>query len=1405
MDLAIVEHFLYRTGMVEECFLMVRQDQTSKDYLLIYFVPKPRYSEKELYSEIASNLSEIAPFCVVIALSALPLDSEGIVDGASLKRIGVIEPDIVREWERQLNDICGSQQVMIIEERNREPSAPLHLWDLLPDENENSSLCPETFDKATESGDNCVGKTREGHGGSANKLSISHGVELKYIPDAPQTLTDTLKRAAENYPDQGIIYLYKQQEEVFQSYSELLNDAQRILGGLRKLRLRPKDKVIFQFNDNREFLTSFWGCILGGFIPVPLGVATNYNENNASVNKLKETWKMMGHPEILASKSLGDAIRTLADNANLDGLRVHTFDQLISAEPTSDCHASGPSDVAIIMMTSGSTGQPKGVMLRNFNLLNRSMGSVQMNGFCQEDVSLNWMPLDHVAGIIFFHLRDVWLGCNQIQVPTELILQDPLRWLDFIERFKATITFAPNFAFALVNDHQEEIRKRRWDLSSMRFILNGAEAIVARTARAFMSLLIPYGLSPRAMFPAWGMSETSSGVIYSDRFSLETSTDDDPFVEVGSPIPGISMRIVDSASRVVAEGEVGSLEVRGTTVMMGYYERPELNDQIFTSDEWFRTGDLGFIKNGRLTITGREKDVIIINSINYYCHEIEGVVEQIKGIVPSYTAACALRDPASDTDRLAIFFHTNFSSPNELMELFKIIRRRVIENVGISPHYLLPVDKASIPKTEIGKIQRSKLVANFQKGAFRETLKSVDLMLSNSNTLPNWFFNSVWRPKRTNGFTARHGNGLCIVFVDNTGLGGCLASKLAEDGRNVILVTAGEDYATVDSNNYTIRAESEIDFIRLIAELKSKFEQLDRVFYLWPFSHYREEATFMDVEFMPYGAEFSLFYLVKALMREWETSQDVSVFVVASYSQRVLPDDRLSYGKAILKGIVRSVSRETSWLDCRLIDLPIDSVGSNADIILSESRLRTFDKLVAFRDRQRYVWRLKPTSFDSAKAGLLPFKHGGMYLVSGGLGGIGAEICAFMLKNFNAKLLLLGRTHFEGSLSTNGAQMEARREAYRRLLNLGGEIRYEALDICDLSRLKSVTADAELNWNCKLDGIIHLAGAFHEKAFVEENKESISEVFRPKIQGTWSLHQLIKDRPGKLFISFGSVNGHLGGYLVSAYAAANAFLDAFADYQRRECGLQSYCYSWSMWDEVGMSRGYAMKEFARSRGFFSLGEKQALDSWKSCLHHRQEECCIGLDATNQEIAGIVEAGPFPLKKCSICISNKVDRETSVKVKMVHLRDRFGVPYQCDFREIDDFPMMDNGVIDRASFLARLESGFKDSKGINAPGSELERITAQIWSEVLHREIHDIDENFFDVGGNSLLMAKVNYQINKKLRCNISMTELFQFPTIRKLAQYLSREETPIPLEDMAESQSKGAMRRNRMLKRRDTE
>ncbi|MGF1481431.1 MAG: SDR family NAD(P)-dependent oxidoreductase [Cyanophyceae cyanobacterium] len=545
------------------------------------------------------------------------------------------------------------------------------------------------------------------------QLSVSDGgsvPEAAFIP-----LSKVLQRAAQT--SAGIHQL-----DGSLPYAALLKQAEHILGGLRALGLKPQDRVIIQTTHAHFFTSVFWGCVLGGIVPVPLPVASR--STDAQARLLYQTWQLCDRPPIITEQALVDAIHA----SSLGAFAAVAVEELRQATPDSNYHVGQLDDVALMLMTSGSTGNPKGVMLSARNLLASAYGMATVNQLTAEDITLNWMPLEHVASLVMFHFTPAYLGCEQIHVPTEIILQAPLKWLDLIEQYRVTATWAPNFAYGLVNSHATTSQQRHWDLSSVRWMGNGAEAVVGRTARRFSELLAPHGLASSAISPGYGMSETCSGIAHS-----RLQTGDEPFVEVGAPIPGVCLRIVDADGHLVEAGTVGLLQVRGATVTSGYYRRPDLNP--FTDDGWFDTGDLGFLRQGRLTITGRQKDTIVINSANYYSHEIEAVVEALEGVAVSYTAACAVRGDDDATERLALFCHPTCSD-DSLINLIKTIRRTVARKIGAVPNYVIPVAKEAIPKTSLGKIQRQQLSQRFQHGEFKEIVQQIRELERGGDRLP---------------------------------------------------------------------------------------------------------------------------------------------------------------------------------------------------------------------------------------------------------------------------------------------------------------------------------------------------------------------------------------------------------------------------------------------------------------------------------------------------------------------------------------------------------------------------------------------------------------------------------------------------------------------------------------------
>ena len=414
----------------------------------------------------------------------------------------------------------------------------------------------------------------------------------------------------------------------------------------------------------------------------------------------------------------------------------------------------------------------------------------------------------------------------------------------------------------------------------------------------------------------------------------------------------------------------------------------------------------------------------------------------------------------------------------------------------------------------------------------------------------------------------------------------------------------------------------------------------------------------------------------------------------------------------------------------------------------------------------------------------------------GGLGGIGVEIAKYLLKHYQARLLLVGRTPLPHR-STWDAHLEQvdnvsqRIKAYLLLEPLGGEIIYSAVDVCDRAQLQQVVEQAKLRWQCELDGVIHLAGIAQEKMLVEETQASLAATLRPKVLGTWVLSQLLKDRPDSVFISFSSVNSFFGGIGVGAYAAANSFLDCFFQYQRSKGSLRSYCFSWSMWNEVGMSRNASVKELLRARGYYVITAKQGLQSLLALLHHDQAQILVGLDGSRHPIRRYSSSKSYQLQKLSACFTASTDSISVDKLKELEVRDRFQTRSTCDFLQTQEMPLTATGEIDR-EHLFHTNRRARQAAALVAPRNELESQLTSLWQSLLDVPQVGIHDNFFELGGSSLVAMRLIAQIEKKFGRNLPLSTLFQAPTIEQFASILSQEEWTAPWLSLVAIQPNGS-------------
>ncbi|QSJ15491.1 SDR family NAD(P)-dependent oxidoreductase [Nostoc sp. UHCC 0702] len=1358
IDLPIIESTLLTSPIVEDCRVIARTSIAGVSELVAYVVLSSPSSPAQLQVYLQNLLPAYLLPHAYVSVTALPLTATRQIDEAALTRLTVIDSELVQKWEEKLRLLPAVEQVAVVTPEQSKISPPLHLWDLLA---ECKTITRDEPITVPTSESEIVSQPQ------SKKLAISDGGKLHITADTPTTLPQILQYSALGMAIQGITYIQPDGTDSFQSYPSLLADAERILAGLRRYGLKPQDKVIFQLEQNQDFIPAFWGCVLGGFVPVPVAVAPSYEQSNSAIAKLQNAWQMLDQPLVLASDKIVSPLSNLTQALNLENFQVASIAQLRQPEPDHNWHPSQPEDVALIMLTSGSTGMPKGVLLKHRNLLSRTIGSIQINDFSSADITLNWMPLDHVAGIIYFHIRDVYLGCQQIHAPIELVLQNPLKWLDWIEQFQVTVTFAPNFAFGLINDKATTIKQQHWDLSSIRYVLNGGEAIVAKTARQFLELLTPHGLPATAMFPAWGMAEVSSGVTYSHNFGLDSTSNDDSFVQVGVPIPGVCLRIIDHRNQVVEEETIGHLQISGLTLTSGYYGNPELNKGAFTEDGWFITGDLGFLRKGCLTITGRAKDIIIINGNNYYSHEIEGAVEELENIEVSYTAAVAVRQLDNNTDNLVIFFSPVVADDTEILKTFKAIRSHVIQKIGVNPDYLVPVAKEVIPKTSIGKIQRSQLSKSFATGEFNEIVKKFDILMGNSNTLPNWFYQKVWQHKQASNIASVMPTGTTLIFVDGLGLGEWISTQLEQQQIPCIQVAIASEFAKIATNKYSISPNNPDHYRLLLESLAQKVHKISQILHLWTYNNYTEIASLADLAAAQAIATNSLLFLVQALAQVQDSSQPVQLQVISSYVQGISPDDPIAFAKSPMLGLVKTIPQEMPWLSCRHLDLPITPVATNGAYILSELLTATKAREVAYRDGKRLIARLAPADFSHAAKQSLPFKIGGMYLLTGGLGDIGLELAQYLLQTYQAQLLLIGRTPL------SQIKESAKLAAYKSLSQLGGKVEYHAVDVCDLAQLQQIVSQAESQWSCQLDGIIHLAAVYQEHLLTEETSDSFAATLKPKVIGTWVLHQLLQNKPSSLFISFSSVASFFGGAMVGAYTAANNFLESFCQSQRSQTALQSYCFAWGSWEGLGISRNSQMNKLTQARGYSVISAKQALYSLLAGLHHNQPHLFIGLDGNNPNIRRFVDTDVTNVQYLSAYMTAK-EQLAIAEMQSIEICDRFQTKSSCDFIHLETLPLTDTGEIDQAQLIALASQAQHLSQTKVAPRTAVEAQIVEIWQEILGVPQVGIYDNFFELGGNSLVAVQLISRLQANFKVELALSNLLTAQTVADLAALLEQ-------------------------------
>jgi 1-acyl-sn-glycerol-3-phosphate acyltransferase len=561
-----------------------------------------------------------------------------------------------------------------------------------------------------------------------------------------KTLLDVLKWHEDRHPERVHLTLLEDEHVSIESltYHQLADAARRLAQRLIAREIATGDRVALMLPTGRDFFIAFFAVLYAGGVPVPIYPPIRPSQvedhlrrqalilNNAGARMLVT----VAEARPLAAL-LGRLVTGLAD--------LTTLQELSEEEcPASRLPVVAANDSALIQYTSGSTGEPKGVVLSHANLLAniRAMGHVMQAS--STDVFVSWLPLYHDMGLI-----GAWFGCLHyaaslyIMSPVTFLVR-PESWLWAIHRFRATLSAAPNFAFELCLNKIDEENLAGLDLSSLRMVANGAEPVSAQTLRRFIGKFERFGFQASAMAPVYGLAENSVGLAFpplgrvplidridrdalSQRQSADIAAPVDTrpleIVACGQPLPGHEVRIVDEFGHELGERQEGRLEFRGPSATSGYFQNDRKTAELIRNG-WLDSGDRAYIAAGDIFVTGRIKDIIIRAGRHIYPQEIEEAVAEIEGIRKGCVAVFGLTDRKSGTERVVVLAETRERDPSARAKLQELAQAEAALITGAPPDEVVLVPPRTVPKTSSGKIRRSAAKDLYASGAWRRPTRS---------------------------------------------------------------------------------------------------------------------------------------------------------------------------------------------------------------------------------------------------------------------------------------------------------------------------------------------------------------------------------------------------------------------------------------------------------------------------------------------------------------------------------------------------------------------------------------------------------------------------------------------------------------------------------------------------------
>ncbi|NPC85656.1 KR domain-containing protein, partial [Pyxidicoccus fallax] len=621
----------------------------------------------------------------------------------------------------------------------------------------------------------------------------------------------------------------------------------------------------------------------------------------------------------------------------------------------------------------------------------------------------------------------------------------------------------------------------------------------------------------------------------------------------------------------------------------------------------------------------------------------------------------------------------------------------------------------------------------------------------------DWFYLPSW--KRTVPPRAAVAAPLrWLVFADARGLGDALARRLTEAGHTVHTVRPGDDFRAADDGTYEVAPARAETYAALLAALTEGGARPDRVVHLWSVDD--AGGALEDVESSQDAGFFSLLFLAQALGGQG-AGGPVHLTVVSTGVQSITGHEPLQPAKATLLGACRVLPREVPGLTCQSLDVepPEDGAALERAVarLLPEVLGPAADGAVALRGAWRWAQDFEQVRLDAPAADAAPrLRERGTYLITGGLGGIGLVLAEHLARRVQARLVLVARTalpepaEWEGWLASHGEEdaVSRRIRQVRALEALGSEVRVFQADVADLARMEDVLRRARECFG-ELHGVIHAAGIPAGGLAQLRTRQAVGDVFGPKVRGTWVLHTLLRDTPLDFLLLCSSRTAFTAEPGQVDHCAACAFQDAFAHWRATQGGTPVVSLGWDTWREVGQAVSTALPDAARGMREGMLAS--ALSSAE------------GVDVFERVLAQL---------PAHVVVSTQ------------------------------DLPA---AIARSATFLQDL-MGSSEPEAAQAPGAapsnldEVEGALADIWRRLLGIERVERHENFFDLGGNSLIGLKVIGEVKRRFGVALPVVALFENPTLGAMARMLAHPEQEAPKH--ADRRGRGAKRREQMQQRR---